>query len=128
MRIMIALALICLSGSAFAQQDFPKDVLVEWTNPSTYVDDSPIEAGDLDSIRVEIYRHNDTVPVFTVTVPDTGEGAPQLENLVSAIPQPGTYRIEAYAIVVGGVESDPSEPLFKKYTGKPRKVILRTFE
>ena len=93
-KIFIVLALITFSGSAFAQQDFPKDITVSWTNPSEYVpnpDGSPgglIEAGDLESIRVEIYRQSDTVPVFTATVPDNGEGADQAELFLSAIPQP----------------------------------------
>jgi hypothetical protein len=126
--VLAAIALCLLSASALAQQDFPKDVTVGWTNPDSYVDDTLIEAGDLDAIRIEIYRQNDTVPVFTATVPDTGEGLDQEEVFAAAIPQPGTYRIEGYAIVVGGVESDPSVPLFKKYTGKPRRVILKKFE
>jgi len=88
----------------------------------------PIEAGDLDAIRIEIFRNNDAVPVFTATVPDTGEGLAQSEIFIAAIPRPGTYRIEGYAIVVGGVESDPSIPLFKKYTGKPRSIVIVTVE
>ena len=128
MKKIFLVIVLLLPALSFAQQDFPRDVSVGWDNPSTYVADTHIAAGDLESIRVEIYRQNDTIPLFTATVPDTGEGAAQLENFPAAIPQPGTYRIEAYAIVVGGVESDSSEPLFKKYTGKPRQVILRTFE
>lgn len=128
MKLFIAIGLLLLCSSALAQQDFPKDITVSWTNPDAYVDNTPIEVGDLENIRIEMYRQNDTVPVFTATIPDNGEGAAQSELFAQAVPQPGTYRIEAYAIVIGGVESDPSIPLFKKYTGKPRQVILRTFE
>lgn len=128
MKILIVLAVLFAALPASAQQDFPKDITLSWTNPFSYVDDSIIEAGDLDSIRIEIYRQNDTVPTFTATVPDNGEGAQQSEVFAAAIPQPGTYRIEGYAIVVGGVESDPSESLFKKYTGKPRKITNITVE
>lgn len=121
-RIIAGLAIVLVSSSAFAQQDYPKELDMCWTNPDSYVDGTPIELGDLDSIRMEVYRQNDTVPVFTATIPDNGEGAQQCEVFANAIPQPGTYRIEGYAIVVGGVESDVSESLFKKYTGKPRKI------
>ncbi len=125
--IIIAVFLSALSVScAFAQQDFPKDLTVSWTNPSLYTDDTLIEAGDLDAIRIEVYRQNDIVPVFTATIPDSGEGLPQSELFLAAIPQPGTYRIEEYAIVVGGVESDPSVPAFQKYTGKPRRITFIT--
>lgn len=125
--IIIAVVLSALSVScAFAQQDFPKDLTVSWTNPSEYTDSTLIEAGDLDAIRIEVYRQNDTTPVFTATIPDTGEGLTQSELFLAAIPQPGTYRIEGYAIVVGGVESDVSESAFKKYTGKPRKITFVT--
>ena len=126
MKRLFIIALLFTASSAFAQQDFPKDLTVSWTNPSLYTDDTPIEVGDLDSIRIEVYRQNDLIPVFTATVPDTGEGAAQSELFLDAIPKPGTYRIEGYAIVVGGVESDPSVPAFKKYTGKPRKITFVT--
>lgn len=124
---ILAVLLIFLSLSANAQQDYPRDITVTWDNPTEYTDGSLIEAGDLDAIRIEIYRQNDTVPAFTATVPDTGEGLTQVEVFTGAIPQPGTYRIEGYAIV-DNIESDPSIPLFKKYTGKPRSITLITVE
>ncbi len=127
MKILFLLLLL-IPFAVNAQQDYPRDIDVSWTNPDSYVDDTAIEAGDLENIRVEIYRQNDTVPAFTATIPATGEGTVQAEVFALAIPRPGTYRLEAYAIVLGGIESDPSIPLFKKYVGKPRRVILRTFE
>ena len=126
MKRILIIALLFVASSALAQQDFPKDLTVSWVNPSLYTDDTPIEVGDLESIRIEVYRQNDTVPVFTATIPDSGEGLPQTEVFLASIPKPGTYRIEGYAIVVGGVESDPSIPAFKKYTGKPRKITFVT--
>ena len=122
----LAVLILLVSPSAFGA-DFPRDADVCWNNPTQYTDGSLIEAGDLEFIRIEIYRQNDTVPVFTGTIPDTGEGANQCELFTGAIPGPGTYRIEGYAIV-GLLESDPSIPLFKKYTGKPRTIVLKTFE
>lgn len=111
--------LLFLSGTSLAQQDYPRDITLSWTNPSQYVDGSIIETGDLDSIRVTCFRGNDTTPTFTSSVPDTGEGAAQEETYLGAIPQPGTYTCFAYAKVVTGEESDASNPTEKKYTGKP---------
>jgi hypothetical protein len=126
--LIVAALLLAWAAPSYAQQDFPKPITLSWTNPALYVDGSIIEAGDLESIRVEIYRQNDPTPVFTATVPDNGEGAEQSEVFVDAVPQPGTYEVYAYAIVVGGEESDPSAPAFKKYTGKPEKPVIRSFE
>lgn len=126
MRVLLTLVLLAFSASVSAQSDYPRDITLSWTNPSQYVDGSAIEAGDLDSIRVECFRNNDTVPAFVSTVPDTGEGAPQSETYTGAIPSPGTYACVAYAIVVGGVESDASNSATRKYTGKP--LPPQTFE
>ena len=127
-RLFLIVVLLSACGVSQAQQDFPRDITVSWTNPDSYVDGTLIEVGDLEFIRIEIYRQNDIVPVFTATIPDSGEGAAQSELFTAAIPKPGTYRIEGYAIVIGGIESDTSESLFKKYVGKPRSIILRTIE
>jgi hypothetical protein len=126
MKFLIGLVLLFATTSAFAQSDYPRDITLSWTNPDQYVDGSTIEPGDLDSIRVECFRNNDTVPVFVSTVPDTGEGAPQSETYTGAVPAPGTYSCVAYAIVVGGVESDASNTATRKYTGKP--LPPQTFE
>jgi len=119
LRFSIIAVLLLFATSAFAQQSYPRDITLSWENPSQYTDGSIIEAGDLDSIRVECFRGNDTVATFVSTVPDTGEGAPQSEVFAGVIPQPGTYTCIAYAIVVDGTESDPSNSVAKKYIGKP---------
>ena len=116
--IRLLLVLLTLPVVAFAQQDYPRDITLSWTNPSQYVDGSVIEAGDLESIRVECFRGSDTVATFVSSVPDTGEGAPQTETFAGVIPQPGTYTCFAYAIAVG-VESDASNAASRKFTGKP---------
>lgn len=127
-QVLVLFLLLLLSTSAFAQSDYPRDITVCWINASEYTDNTPIEAGDLVSDRIEIYRQNDIVPAFTATIPASGEGLDQCETFTSAIPQPGTYRIEGYSIVVGGIESDVSESIFKKYIGKPRSMINITVE
>jgi hypothetical protein len=130
-HILFAVVLLVFCGIVQAQQNFPRDIAISWTNASEYEDviingvpesGGPIEAGDLEFVRIEIYRQSDVVPVLTATIPDTGEGAAQTEIFVGAIPRPGTYRIEGYSIVIDGVESDASVPMFKKYTGKPRTI------
>ena len=118
-KILLASLLLLIASPISAQQDYPRDITLSWTNPTQYVDGSVIETGDLDSVRVECFRGSDTVATFTATVPDTGEGAPQTETFVAVIPQPGTYSCVAYAIVIDGTESDPSNTTSRKYIGKP---------
>jgi len=119
---------LLLAAPVYAQQDYPRDITVGWDNPDSYVDDTLMEPGDLEAIRIEIYRQDDTVPVMTAPIPDSGEGLSQLETFADAIPRPGTYRIEGYAIVIGGIESDVSVPAFGKYRGKPRSIVIVTIE
>lgn len=133
LSMLVVLVAAIVAAPACAQQDFPRDIDVSWTNADSYVDTTLadgtvipgglIDAGDLENVRIEIYRQNDTVPVLTATIPANGEGLPQSELFTAAIPRPGTYRIEGYSIVIGGIESDTSEPLFKKYVGKPRSIF-----
>ena len=95
-------------------------------NSSEYVDNTPIEAGDLINVRIECFRQNDVVPLVTGNFAVTGEGLPQSELLVGVIPQPGTYQCFAYSVVIGGIESDASNPSFKKYVGKPKAATQFT--
>lgn len=118
-RYFIALLLLTASVCSFAQQDYPRDITLSWTNASLYTDGTAIEAGDLTGTRIECFRQNETVPMLTGTFVPTGEGAPQTETFAAAIPQPGTYTCFGYSIVIGGIESDASSPAQKKYTGKP---------
>lgn len=120
MNKFFAIALLLISGTAYGQQDYPRDITLSWTNSDSYTDGTAIEAGDLESVRVECFRANDLInAAFTATVADTGEGTAQSEVFVGVIPQPGTYACVAYSIVVGGAESDASGTATKKYTGKP---------
>lgn len=121
---MLAPVVMFMAATANAQQDYPRDMTVCWTNPTNYVEGGVIEAGDLELIRLEIFRNADTVPTFTATIPDDGEGVYQCETLTGVIPNPGTYSRFAYAIVVGGDESDKQAPDFKKFTGKPNPPII----
>ena len=80
MKKLLICAVVLFAQNAFAQQDYPRDITLSWTNPSLYVDGTSIDPGDLDSIRVTCFRGSDTTPAFTSTVPDTGEGAQQTES------------------------------------------------
>jgi hypothetical protein len=99
---------------------------LSWVNASEYIDNTLIEAGDLTGVKVDCYRQNETVPILSAVVPATGEGLPQAEVFTGAIPRPGTYRCEAFSIVIGDIYSDASIPTFKKYVGKPKKVTVFT--
>jgi hypothetical protein len=122
---LILLFLPCL---AFAQQDYPRDITLSWTNASQYTDGTVIEAGDLTGTRIECFRQNDTVPIVTGTFVPTGEGLAQTETFAGAIPNPGTYTCFGWSIVIGGIESDASNPASKKYVGKPNPPTAWTIE
>lgn len=128
---MIKRLIICLlfiAPAAFAQQNYPRDITLSWTNADSYTDGTAIEAGDLTGVRIECFRQNDTVPILTGTFPPTGEGQPQTETFAGSIPQPGTYTCYGYSIVIGGIESDASNPAQKKYVGKPNPPTAWTIE
>jgi len=127
MRNLLFLVLL-FAGAALGQQDYPRDITISWTNADQYTDGTAIEAGDLTGVRVECFRQNDTTPMLTGTFPPTAEGAPQTETFSGAIPQPGTYTCYGYSIVIGGIESDASNPAAKKYTGKPLPPAAWTIE
>lgn len=127
-QLIIGVVLLVLSASCYAQQDYPRDITLSWQNADSYVDNTPIEAGDLTGVRIECFRQNDTTPILTGTFPATGEGAAQTETFTGAIPQPGTYTCYGYSIVVGGIESDASAPAQKKYVGKPQPPATWTIE
>lgn len=120
MRIIFGLAALLIAAPSLAQQDYPRDITLSWTNASQYTDGTDIDAGDLTGVRIECFRQNDTTPILTGTFPPTGEGSPQTETFTGAIPQPGNYTCFGYSIVIGGVESDASNPANKKYVGKPQ--------
>ena len=120
MRKLLVLFASLMTFNVCAQQNYPRDITLSWTNTDTFVGGTLMEPGDLESVRVECFRHSDPVnPTFTATVPDTGEGQPQTETFVGVIPQPGTYNCFAYSIVIDGQESDPSDQASSKYVGKP---------
>ena len=114
--------LFLLPLSVFAQQDYPRDISLSWVNADSYVDDTLIEAGDLTGVKIDCYRQNEAVPIFSAIVPAVGEGSPQAETFLASIPRPGTYRCEGFSIVVGDIYSDASTPTFRKYVGKPKTV------
>lgn len=118
MRYLFLLALLPLN--AIAQQDYPRDISYCWTNPTEYEDNTLIEAGELTSVRIEVFRNGDTVPYFVQEIPATQPGVEQCETLAGAIGQPGTYVGYGYAQANGvwSVASNASNA--KKYTGKPK--------
>ena len=125
MKYLFLLAGLLLASTASAQQEYPRDITLSWTNPSLYVDGTPIEAGDLTGIRLECYRHDDAItPVIAATEVALGEGAPQSVTYSGGIAKPGTYTCYGYAIVIGGIESDPSLPTSQKYVGKPQSIVF----
>jgi hypothetical protein len=126
MRIFIIITGLLSAGLANAQQDYPRDLTLSWVNASTYIDGTLIETGDLTGIRLECFRHDDTItPVMNATVPASGEGQAQTEVFTGAIAKPGTYTCYGYSVVIGGIESDPSVPASEKFVGKPNPIVFQ---
>lgn len=119
MKKILFFVLLFFAPAVYAQQDYPRDITLSWTNADSYVDGTAIESGDLTGVRIECFRQNDPTPILTGTFPPTGEGQAQTETFAGSIPQPGSYTCYGYSIVIGGIESDPSNPSTKKYVGKP---------
>jgi hypothetical protein len=111
----------------WAQQDYPRDITLSWTNASQYEDGTLIEAGDLTGVRIECFRQNESVATFNGTFPALAEGAAQSETITGAIPQPGTYTCYGYSVIFDGTESVASNPATKKYTGKPNPPTTFTY-
>lgn len=117
MKKYLILALI-LSSPAWAA-DYPRDITLSWTNASTYVDNTLIEAGDLTEVRIDCFRQGDGSLTFSTNVPVTGVGLPQTETFAQLIPQPGTYLCYGYSVMYEGTESDASNEARQKFIGKP---------
>lgn len=128
MRKIVLFSLLLGTSVAYGQQDYPRDITLSWLNASQYVDGTAIEAGDLTGVKIDCFRQNNTVPIFSAIVPALGEGAAQEELFTAVIPNPGTYTCYGYSVVVGDIYSDASEPTFKKFVGKPNKPATFKFK
>lgn len=122
MRFLTALALLVAVSGVQAQQNFPRDVEVCWTNATEYEDGTPLGA-DLTGIRIEYYRNADTVPAFTAEIPALG--AEQCETFVASVDQPGTYTIVGYSIALG-LYSAASDPVIRKFIPPNKPTNIRT--
>lgn len=118
--VFLALFAFCFSFPAAAQQDYPRDITLSWTNPSLNTDGSQIQPGELKEIRLKCDRHDGT-NAFDILVPltDQGPGDAMAQTVVGGIPQPGTYSCVGFAINIDDISSDASGVATRKYTGKP---------
>lgn len=108
-------------STANAQAAYPRDITLSWTWPTTYVDTTLIQPGDLRGGDLYCFRNQDTVPIIdTVPVVIAGlPGSSQSETFVGVIPQPGQYHCFLTAVTVDELSSDFSNEAFKRFTGKP---------
>ena len=126
-KLIIIAAIFLFAHQANAQQDYPRDITLSWTSADSYTDGTLMEPGDLTEEHFDCYRQNDTVPIFSITLPAVAEGATRVETFVGAVPNPGTYRCEGFSLTVDDI-SEASLPAFKKYTGKPKAMINLTIQ
>jgi hypothetical protein len=118
------LFLLFVAGAAFAQQNFPRDLTLTFTQPSEYTDGTAIEVGELVSNRFNCARQDGTVVVDESRPVTSAPGEEETAVFVGVIPQPGTYTCYAWASTADA-ESDPSNAAFKKFTGKPLPPIVQ---
>lgn len=128
LKMIIGVIMMITGGAIHAQdQAFPRDLTLSWTNASQYEDSTPIEAGDLASVRLECANNlTPTVLVIDQTVAANGEGLAQTQVFAGVVPTPGTYICYGWSIVTDGTESAPSNPATKKYLGVPMPPIAVT--
>jgi hypothetical protein len=124
----VLLYLTAVTSMAQSNNSYPRDIVLSWTNASLYTDDTPIEVGDLTGVKVDCYRGTATVPTLSTIVVPTGKGMAQTQTFVGAIPNSGTYRCEAFSIVIGDIYSLASNSVSKKYVGTPKSITTLKFE
>ena len=113
MRYTIVIALLLFGTDTFAANPpLPWNLQICWTNASLNEDGSALT--DLDQVRIEYFRNNDTVPSFVLAVPADAEGSRQCYLFENSIEQIGTYHIFGYSINTAGLESQPSSELTVK--------------
>lgn len=122
------LVMFCAISTANAQDNsYPRDIQLSWNWPTHYeivvgdTEAAEILDGDLTDARLTCTRHNGEIAFNTVIpiVVGTLPGQRQTQVFSGDIPKPGSYTCLAYARV-GAVESDPSNAVVKRYTGRPQ--------
>ena len=130
-KLLFGLILLLFSVSAMAQgpPEYPRDLTLTWTWPTTYADTAAtlLEPGILQGGEAFCFDNQQTL-IFEAAYPITsGIGLEQSETFVGVIPAPGTYSCFVTAITIplpgfpDGISSDFSDPSTVKYTGKPSK-------
>jgi hypothetical protein len=121
MRILLAVLLLAFWAGAHAQQNYPRNITITYTQPTLYDDGTTIDAGELATNRFECSRHDATVVVAESRPVTALPGGSQSEAFTGVIPQPGTYTCFVWVSTVD-TESDASLPDDQKFTGKPLPV------
>ena len=119
------LLLLFVTSIVYAQQDYPRDLELSWTQPTQYTDGTPIGTGELRGVLITCWRSNDpnTLVIEQERTAPT-PGGQYSYNFVGVIPQPGTYNCVAYAVTLDDIYSDMSNTIDRKYTGKPNPQTL----
>lgn len=119
-QLILAATVLAVLVPANAQQSYPRDLTLSWTQPTTYVDGSLIGAGELRGTLLTCWRQNDpNTMVIDEEVAAPNAGGSYEHTFLESINQPGTYLCVAYAVTVDDLYSDMSNTVDRKYTGKP---------
>lgn len=122
LTIIILLAFWSIPTNAQgAPPAYPRDITLSWLWPTTNVDGTLIQEGDLRGGDNICFRNNDfSVAIFDLPAPITVLlGEKETITHVGVIPRPGQYQCFATAVTVDEIMSDFSNQADKRYTGKP---------
>lgn len=120
-KALFSLILLFAAGTANAQSaNFPRDITLNWTMPTSYVDGTPIGAGELRGALATCWRQNspnDFIVDQEVAAPNAGGSYSHV--FAGVVPNPGTYICGLFAVTVDNIYSDMSNTVDRKVTGKP---------
>lgn len=115
-----AVAALFTAVAVYAQQDYPRDLTLSWSQPTQYVDGTTIGAGELRGALATCWRHNSPNDfIVDEEVPAPNAGGQYSYTFVGVVPGPGTYVCGMFAVTVDDIYSDMSNTVDRKYTGKP---------
>lgn len=96
--------------------------VIAWSHPTTYVNDDPLPLEEISHTTISWVREGTSGPVQTVNV-----FAPASSTQLTI--QPGRWCFSLKTVTVQNNESDNTEPVCHKVTGKPNSptTIVITF-
>ena len=106
----------------FMAQAHAGDVTVRWELATTYEDDEPLPAEEISAHRVE-WSKCETNDAFGAKEGEVTVPMPSQSAIVARLTA-GRYCFRAYTIATNSLESEPSNVVAKRVTGRPGRPIV----